>query len=211
VSAARIRLAALVLLVLGVPALVWMFRDGGEKQGGTDPATAKGAGVHPDTLSALVREIQRVRAEEDRKRLLDLVYAMLPQEADWRAILRAGPDTDAFLAARDRRVPPRSEETELATLAEWLFPSEDAALTGIREHAATTEALAAAPADGGLAGFPEGMVRFAQRIAAPGRTWYTVELQRPGRDRAARTSSFTRLGDRWLFVPSPWRGLPRDE
>jgi len=212
-AAARIRLVALVLLVIGVPALAWLLRNGEGPRGERGGASvgAEGVPTHPETLTALVRNIQAARAQGDRKRLLDLVHAMLPEEADWRAILKAGPETDAFLGARDRRVPSRLDEAGLASLADEIFDPGDAARTEIQEHAATTEALAAAPFPGGLDEFPGGMVRFAQRVAAPARTWYTVELLEPGQDTGMRYACFTRLGDRWLFLPKPWRDLPRDE
>jgi hypothetical protein len=164
---------------------------------------------HPDTLEALAREFQTAQKAKDPKRLGQLGASVVPSESEWKALVRPGPDADAFLA--QPKTTGFSPDSEEAKALGALFAPGGPERTEILVHRATTEEIAAYE-KGSLAfeEFPGGMQRFAQQVAAPGLTWWVVECVEPGSSTGMKYSVFTRHGNRWLFVPKPWRMMPND-
>lgn len=177
---------------------------------GGDAPSAREPSAHPETLDALARAINDARDQGRSERLYDLVFHCYPTPDDLRAVLREGPATDAFVEAMQLKPLRRDDEAALKGLAAMLFVRGKPEQTEAQAHSATTEVLVDADRPPGVDEFPGGMGRFAREVAAPGRTWWTVELLEPGHDSGMRYSCFTRLGNRWIVIPKPWRHLPRD-
>ncbi len=179
--------------------------------GGSATAAAAGAPVpapvvEPEAaLGALSRAFADARAAGDAPKLLELTKAMLPTTEEMRKVLRGGPDVDAFLEQyKAERL--RGDANEVAR--ELLKPKE-VAQTVVKIYSATTEELAAY-AEGGVAyaEFPKGMQAFAERVAAPGRVWHTIEYLEPGQDSGMKFTAFTVVDGRVVFVHKPWKALP---
>lgn len=161
----------------------------------------------PDTssaLKALFEELAAFAKAGDRDALARSGRTLLPTRDELRRVLRPGPETDTWLAAYKgptaESPPPPSGAPSVET---------DTRRSEIHVHAATTEELVAY-VRGSVAwkAFPGGMRRFAERIAAPGRTWYAVEAREPGKDSGTRLTCFTHVGARFVLVAKPWRALP---
>lgn len=158
---------------------------------------------HPDTLDALFQQVLEASKARDAAKVRALVLSMIPTREELRQVLREGVETETFLS------------TYQGPIAETLVPDGAAASlapnvthTDVFVHAATTEDLAAhQKGTTAYAEFPGGMQRFAERVAAPGRTWYAVETREPGKDSGIRYTAFTRLGGRFLLVVKPWRAM----
>ena len=90
-----------------------------------------------------------------------------------------------------------------------MFATPDPKLTDVQVHAATTEEIQRyEKGTAAFAEFPGGMRRFAAQVAAPGRTWYVVELLEPGKDAGMKYTCFTKVGKRFVVILKPWRALP---
>ncbi len=173
------------------------------------PPPSASAIAHPATLEELMRSIVAAKNAGERQRFLALMRSLVPTRAELHQVLRPGPATEAFLAAsKERTVEDGLLEKEPP--ADKPLPKTER--TEVVVHAATTEELAAyAEGTTAFLEFPGGMQRFAQRVAAPGRTWFVLEMVEPGKDLGTRISCFTRLGERFLLLAKPWRSLPRKE
>lgn len=169
-----------------------------------------GAVAHSANIEALAAEFQAAQKAGDAGRLKALGASVLPSTADLKGVLRAGPDTDAFLEAykaKDLAGDGKSPEA----MGRALFAPGKPERTETRAYAATTEEIAAYEKGGvPYAEFPQSMKRFARKVAAPGRVWWVVEHVVPGEDTGMKYSCFTLLGDRWLFLAKPWDAIPRD-
>ncbi len=156
-----------------------------------------------------MRSIVLAQNAGERERFLALMRSLVPTRAELVQVLRPGPATEAFLAAsKERTVEDGLLEREPP--ADKPLPKTER--TEVVVHAATTEELVAyAKGTTAYQEFPGGMRRFAERVAAPGRTWYVVEMLEPGKDLGTRITCFTRLGERFLLIAKPWRALPREE
>jgi hypothetical protein len=157
-------------------------------------------------LRALVAEFQSAQRARDPARMNALGDDILPTDADLAQMVVPGPTTDVFLANRAKQT-----EDGLRTGPEvglGLFQPGDATRTQVHVFAATTEQLGHGDPAG--AQFPGGMKRFAD-IAVLGRTWYVVELRAPGKSSGINFATFTRVGERWVFLWKPWRFMPSDE
>lgn len=175
--------------------------------GGGAPAAAPTAPAPtPEAvLEAVSKAFAEARAANDAPKLLEMTKAMMPTTEEMRKVLRAGPETDAFLEQyRAERI--RGDANEAAR--EILKPKE-AAQTVVKVHSATTEELAAYK-EGSVAyaEFPGGMRRFAEKVAAPGRVWHTIEYLEPGKDAGMKFTTFTVVDGRLFFVVKPWRAIP---
>jgi hypothetical protein len=176
-------------------------------QGPAKPA-ASGASDAED-LAQVVRGIIETQNAGDRQANLAKTRALIPTEAELKALLRPGAASEAFLkAAQEITVEGGAAAKEPP--ADKQPPPTDR--TNVVVHAATTEAIAAYEKGTTAHGeFPGGMKRFAQELAAPGRTWYAVEMLAPGKEDGTRITCFTRLGTKWLLVPKPWRYMTPEE
>jgi hypothetical protein len=180
------------------------------------PAAATGApapapspvAASEQALEAASKAFADARAANDAPRLFELTKAMMPTTDEMRKVLRVGPETDAFLEQyKAERI--RGDANEAAR--EILKPKE-ASQTVVKVHSATTEELAAYE-NGSVAyaEFPGGMKRFAERVAAPGRVWHTIEYLEPGNDAGMKFTAFTVVDGRVFFVVKPWRALPESK
>jgi hypothetical protein len=161
----------------------------------------------PAALRALVETWIGAQNAGDGARYLEVMRGFLPTRAQLRAMLREGPATEAFLAAAGRMT---VEGSPVAKVAPADKPLPKTTRTDVFVHAATTEEIAAyEKGSEAFEEFPGGMRRFAERIAAPGRVWYAVEMREPGHDAGTRITAFTRVGGHFLIVPKPWRVMPR--
>ena len=169
-------------------------------------AGADGAGDATKAIETLSKAFADARAAGDAEKVLELTKALLPTDAEVRSVLKAGPETDAFVTAyRAERL--RGDANEAAK--EILKPN-DPAQTVVQVHSATTEEIVAY-AEGSVAAkeFPGGMKVFAAKVAGPGRIWHVIEYLEPGKDAGMKFSVLTVVGRRVLFLLKPWRALPR--
>lgn len=173
--------------------------------GDSPPAAGPAQGTPPaaEDLPALLRRVLAVQNGGDKAAAEATLRGLLPTQAELRQVVRPGPAADAFVAAfggtREKSPPVGAQ----------LAPPER---SEVKVHSATTEELAAYVRDTvAFAEFPGGMRRFAQELALPGLTWCTVELLEPGKDSGTRLTAFVQAGGRWVLVPKPWTGLPREE
>ena len=169
-------------------------------------ASASAPAATPEkVLEAASKAFADARAANDAPKLLEMTKAMLPTDEDLKKILRAGPETDAFLAQyKAERI--RGDANEAAR---EIFKPKQATQTVVKVHSATTEELAAYEKGGvAFAEFPGGMKRFAEKVAAPGRVWHTIEYLEPGQDAGMKFTAFTVVDGRVFFVVKPWRALP---
>jgi len=170
--------------------------------GGDPPAPTT-----PVTLDALAAQFQAARATSDDAKATALAWSMVPTKADLATIVAKSPAADAFLAAF-KFVDLPSTDAAVKGLGQQLFVPGDPTRTETKVYAATTEEIVAyAPGSVAFDEFPGGMRRFAA-IAAPGRTFYAVEHVAPAGDTGMKYTCFTRVGDRWIFLPKPWGAIP---
>lgn len=155
------------------------------------------------TLEAVSNAFADARAASDAAPLVELTKALLPGDDDLRRVLKAGPETDAFLAKYDAaRL--RADANEVAQGI--LKPSAGQSVA--RVHSATTEELAAyAKGSVAYAEFAGGSRDFAKAVAAPGRVWQAIEYLKPGEERGMKYALFTVLDGRVIFLMKPWRAL----
>ncbi len=175
--------------------------------GGDAPAPAGTSAPPATTLDALAARFQAARAAGNDAMATSLAWSLVPTKADLAAIVAKGPAAEAFLAAFKFVDLPATDDAVRA-LGRQLFAPGDPKRTETKVYAATTEEIVAY-ARGSVAfdEFPGGMKRFAA-VAAPGRTFYVVEHVEPGSDTGMKYTCFTRVDDRWLFLPKPWGSLP---
>lgn len=161
-----------------------------------------------DTAEALKEKFVEMIALAKAKRREDLirfVRSLLPTRAELRAIVREGADADAWLSAY------AGPTVENAPADKGGEPDPAASQrTEIHVYAATTEEIAAyVKGSVAMMEFPGGMQRFAQRVAAPARTWYTVKAVEPGQASGTRYTCLTNVGGHFVLVAKPWRAIPR--
>jgi len=175
---------------------------------GAAAAAPAGGVAQPATLEGLVARFQALRKAGDAAGLQALAASTIPSTTELAAVLRSGPERDAFLSKYPLH-DMKADDPRVAELGKGLFEPSNGKQTEVLVHASTTEELAAY-AKGTMAfeEFPGGCQRFARLVAAPGRTWYVVELVAPGEASGMKYSIFTKLGDRFLFVSKPWRAMP---
>jgi hypothetical protein len=162
----------------------------------------------PPSLDALAAQFQAARKAGDASKATALAYSLVPSKAELATLVRPGDASEAWLAAMKFVDVPLTDPA-VADLGRQLFDPEDPKFTETRVHAATTEELVAyAAGTAAFDEFPGGMRRFAA-IAAPGRTWDVVEHVEPGGRLGMKYTCFTRVGARFIFVPKPWRFLPK--
>jgi hypothetical protein len=173
--------------------------------GAAAPTPTAAPSAPASTLEALVARFQAACAAGDEAQATALATAMVPTKDDLAAVLAPGTAAAEFVAAwKFGDVPPDA----LKALGRELFAPGDPKHTETHVHAATTEEIVAnREGSVAFAEFPGGMKRFAA-LAAPGRTWYVVELVAPGSSTGMKYTCFTRVGDRWIFLPKPWRAVP---
>lgn len=170
-------------------------------------AAAAAATPAPSTLAELVAAFQAAHAAGDVAAATALAKATVPTAAELATTVRTGAAAEAFLAAYPIDEMP---ESAVETLGQELFRPGDPVNTVTQTHAATTEEIVAyREGSVAFAEFPGGMRRFAA-LAAPGRTWYVVELVPPGSSTGMKYTCFTRVGGRWIFLPKPWRAIPAE-
>jgi hypothetical protein len=178
-------------------------------------AQLDGAAARPsDTavLRALVASFHAAQKARDEETLAELGRALCPTSAELQTLCREGEAATAFLAAysgpRQERLVDRPDGDK--EIGRHAFVPGNPAQTEVQVHQATTEELAAY-AEGTLAfqEFPGGMRRFAEQVAAPGRTWFVVELLEPGKGVGMKYSCFTKVGERFVVVLKPWAAVPR--
>jgi len=185
--------------------------------GGSATAAAAGAPAHLATpaaapsvapeaaLEAASKAYADARAANDARKLFEMTKAMMPTTEEVRKVLRGGPETEAFLEQyKAERI--RGDANEAAP--EILKPKQPSQ-TVVKIHSATTEELAAYAKDSvAFAEFPGGMKRFAEKVAAPGRVWHTIEYLEPGQDAGMKFTTFTVVDGRVFFLVKPWRAIP---
>ena len=172
------------------------------------PGAAAAEVAQPATLDGLVAQVHALRKSGDSDGAFALVLTLLPTQGQLKSILKAGPDTDAFLGKYPLH-DLRADDARVIDFGKQLFKPANDKQTEIQVYAATTEELAAYAKGTPAFEFPGGAQRFAEAIAAPGRTWYYVRLAVPGEGHGMTYSLFTRLDDRFLFLAKPWQGIPR--
>ena len=156
-------------------------------------------------LVGLARRFRAARERQDAKAMEALGASIAPTDADVAALTRDDDGGPAFRKAFAEQLARQGDGLATALGAKLFHAPADR--TEIRAYAATTEALAAqdpAPNE-----FPGGMARFAQRAARAGITWYVLEITEPGKDAGTKFSCFAWLEGRFVFLPKPWRGVPR--
>jgi hypothetical protein len=177
----------------------------------TTTGTAAPARVaQPGSLDELARQFLAAHAASDKKRLAELGSSMVPTTAELRSCLKPGPDSDAFLERyKAKDLAPDSKE--VAALGASLFLPVEAKRTEVHVCDATTEEIAAyVPGTVAFDVFPGEMRRFAQKVAAPGRTWHIVTIVEPGQKLGTKYSCFTKVNGRFIAVGKPWRLIARD-
>jgi len=170
---------------------------------------------HPEKIEDLVKVLRDAQATKDEAKLVAAGLSVVPTRSELIQLLRAGPDTDAFLAkyALYALDPENSEEHRKVclSLGAKLLTAGDPANTRTRVHTATTEEIAAYERNTTAnREFPAGMRRFAQKVAAPKRIWFVVEFTPEETSIGMKYTCFTRHKDRWLFIWKPWRAIARD-
>jgi hypothetical protein len=176
---------------------------------GGEPTPAVPTPAPPaDTAAALKAQFEGFVAlgkAGDKDALARAGRELLPTREELRTLLRPGPESETWLAAYKgptAETPPKPG----ASAADV-----DTTRQEIHVHAATTEEIIAYVRDSvAWKEFPGGMRRFAQRVAAPGRTWYTVEAVEPGKESGTRFTCFTHVGGRFVLVLRPWRAMPAE-
>ncbi len=160
------------------------------------------------TLDALAAQFQAARKAGDEAKATALAYSLVPSKAELATLVTKGEASDAWLAAF-KFVDLAMNDPVVKGLGQQLFEPGDPKRTVTQVHAATTEELVAY-AKGSVAfeEFPGGMQRFAA-IGAPGRTWYVVEHVEPGSSTGMKYTCFTKVGERFVFLPKPWNALPK--
>lgn len=160
------------------------------------------------TLEELAARFQAARKAGDEAKATALAYSVVPSKAELATLVTKGEASDAWLAAF-KFVDLALTDPLVKDLGQRLFEPGDPKRTVTQVHAATTEELVAY-AKGSVAfeEFPGGMQRFAA-IAAAGRTWYVVEHVEPGSSTGMKFTCFTKVGDRFVFLPKPWNALPK--
>lgn len=167
--------------------------------------------AHPKTLEDLVAMFRKAQLTKNKKAQVGLGYSVIPTKAETAKMIGKGPGAKAYAKARKLEgINPRLENGAAicGSVGAGLFDPKDPKRTKVNVWAATTEQLIAY--EKGTAAFnefPGGMRRFAKLVAAPGRTWYVVEQVEPGKDAGMKFTCFTKVGDRFLFVPKPWRQI----
>lgn len=160
------------------------------------------------TLDALAAQFQAARKAGDETKATALAYSLVPSKAELATLVTKGEASDAWLAAF-KFVDLAMTDPVVKDLGQNLFDPRDPKRTVTQVHAATTEELVAyAKGTVAMEEFPGGMQRFAA-IAAPGRTWYVVEHVEPGSSTGMKFTCFTKVGDRFVFLPKPWNALPK--
>ena len=188
------------LLVWVLPVALAACGDGGGGGGGK-PAPGAGpaasASKHPENLADLARAFHAAQQAKDAAAMESLGASVLPTPADLEAMVRPGDAGKAFVAAMGK-APMTAKDA-----GEKLFVPGEPDRTEIRAYSATTEQVAADAAPE----FPGGMKAFAEKVAAPGRTWWVIEFVKPGESAGMKYTCFTKVGDRFVFVPKPWRSM----
>lgn len=187
------------LLVWVLPVALAACGDGGGKPApGAGPAApAASASKHPENLADLARSFHAAQQAKDAAAAEALGASVLPTAADLEAIVRPGDASKAFVAAMS------TAPMSALDAGVKLFVPGEPDRTEIRAYSATTEQIAA----GAAPEFPGGMKAFAEQVAAPGRTWWVIEFVKPGESAGMKYTCFTKVGDRFVFVPKPWRAM----
>ncbi len=169
-----------------------------------EPAQPKPAA----TLDALAAQFQAARKAGDEAKATALAYSLVPSKAELATFVTKSEAADAWVAAFKFVDLPLADPA-VKSLGQAIFEPGDPKRTVTQVHAATTEELVAyAKGTVAFEEFPGGMPRFAA-IAAPGRTWYVVEHVEPGSSTGMKFTCFTKVGDRFVFLPKPWGALPK--
>ena len=187
--------------LVSVALLVGGACDKGKKNeaGGKPPVAQKDG---PEGLKSFFEATHAACKAKDYGKGKQLVMSVIPSKDHLKKVLKDDLPGDQLdkLAEQFKELPPSDEK------AACVFAPEGR--TEIKVHASSVEDLAAykegTPA---FDEFPGGAKKLAEKVLAPGTTFYEVEVTEPGKDLGTKYHMFFWDGSQWKMMGPAWRVL----
>lgn len=174
------------------------------KQGGGAAVIAQKDGA--DGLKALFEAAHEACTSKDFAKGKAITQSVIPGKEQLKKVLKPDVPADQIekLAEQFKDLPPSDEKAACV-----FYPGNGR--TEITVHASTVEDLAAykegTPA---FEEFPGGARKLAEKVLAPGTTFYEVEVTEPGKDMGTKFHMFFWDGAQWRMMGPAWRVLKTD-
>lgn len=176
--------------------------DKGKKEGAGGAPIAEKDGA--DGLKALFEASHAACTAKDYGKGKALTLSVIPGKEQLKKVLKAdvpAGDVDQLVARFKDMLPPNDEKAACV-----FYPGDGR--TEIKVHASSVEDLAAyKEGTAAFDEFPGGAKKLAEKVLAPGTTFYEVEVTEPGKDLGTKYHMFFWDGAQWRMMGPAWRVL----